>query len=96
MKHLCEISPDFRVYCICVGCDRQEIVDHLQLVREQGDMTVEYFRSKARCSECGIRTEDIRIVYVGKTSFGYRDHSPGGSKTCLMRASAGLAAIRSS
>lgn len=76
MKHLSEISPAFRVYCICVDCQRSEVVDHLQLVREQGDFTVPYFRSKVRCGECGVRTEDIRIVYVGNTAFGYRDHSP--------------------
>jgi hypothetical protein len=44
------------------------------VLASEGDMTIEYFRNKVRCSWCRRQTEDIRIVYVGKTGFGYRDH----------------------
>lgn len=68
-----EIPPSFHVYGICHACERSELVDHLALVREQGDLTITYFRKLVRCQVCDRRTEDIRIVYVGKTGFGYRD-----------------------
>ncbi len=42
-----------------------EEVDRDAVIEKAGDMTVKLFRK---------RTEDIRIVYVGKTGFGYRDH----------------------
>ncbi len=51
-----------------------ELVDHLSVVETQGDMTIEYLRQKVKCMSCGKRSEDIRIVYVGKTGFGYREH----------------------
>lgn len=75
LKHLSEIPLSFRLYCICaVNCESSVEVDHKALMWEHGDLTIEYFRQKIRCSGCGERTEDIRLVYVGKTGFGYRDH----------------------
>ena len=75
MKTLAEIPLTFKLYCICaVNCERSVEVDRKTIMRDQGDMTIDYFRKKVRCSECGERTEDIRLVYVGKTGFGYREH----------------------
>ncbi len=74
MNTLAEIPPSFRVYGVCADCQRMELVDHLSVVETQGDMTIEYLRQKVKCMSCGKRSEDIRIVYVGKTGFGYRDH----------------------
>ena len=75
MKHLTEIPHSFKLYAVCHRCERMEEVDRKSIVGNQGDMTIAYFRTKIRCSECGTRTEDIRIVYVGTTGFGYRNHS---------------------
>ena len=50
-------------------------IDHQAVIRDRGDMTVEQFRKLIRCSECGTKTEDIRIGYVGKTGFAYRDRA---------------------
>jgi hypothetical protein len=74
VNHLSSIPDSFKLYAVCAACERMEEVDRLAVIEKSGDMTVKYFRTKVRCSECGKRTEDIRIVYVGKTGFGYRDH----------------------
>ena len=75
MRTIAEIPLSFKLYAICaVNCARSVEIDHKALMWDQGDMTLDYFRKKIRCSECGSRTEDIRLVYVGKTGFAYRDH----------------------
>lgn len=75
LSHLSTIPTTFKVYCICaVNCERSVEIDHKALVWDQGDMTIPYFRKKIRCSQCGARTEDIKLVCVGKTGFGYRGH----------------------
>ena len=75
MRTLGEIPNTFKLYCFCAAnCERSVVVDHQKVLWEQEDMTIPYFRKKVRCSECGTRTEDIRIVYVGETGFGYLDH----------------------
>ena len=74
MRTLGEIPSTFKLYAVCHRCERSVEVDHKAVLEEQGDMTIEYFRQKVRCSECGKRTRDIRIVYVGNTGFGYREH----------------------
>ena len=74
MRTLNKIPDTFKLYAVCTDCGRMEEVDRLGVIEKAGDMTVTDFRSRVRCSGCGIRTEDIRIVYVGETGFGYRDH----------------------
>lgn len=40
------------------------------------DLTIDAFRRRSRCRGCGVRTGDIRIVYVGEngkvSGFHYR------------------------
>ncbi len=51
-----------------------ELVDQQAVIEGQGDLSIADFRKRVKCSGCGMRTEDIRIVYQGETGFGYRDH----------------------
>ena len=51
-----------------------EFIDYKAVLEQHGDMTIEYFRSRVKCMSCGGKSQDIRIVYVGTTGFGYRDH----------------------
>jgi uncharacterized Zn finger protein len=74
MRTLAEIALSFRVYGTCFRCERQELIDHETIAQKQGDMAIPYFRTRVKCMSCGERSQDIRIVYVGKTGFGYRDH----------------------
>ena len=74
MRTLTKIPDTFKLYAVCTDCERMEEVDRLGVIEKAGDMTVTDFRKRVRCSACGTRTEDIRIVFVGETGFGYRDH----------------------
>ena len=74
MNTLAEIPDSFRLYAVCTKCVRMELVDRQAVIENQGDLSVADFRARVKCSECGKRTEDIRIVYQGETGFGYRDH----------------------
>jgi hypothetical protein len=61
-----DISTSFHLYAVCVTCVRMEQLPVERLVQELGPETpLTVVRNRIRCKHCGVRTADIRIVYVG-------------------------------
>jgi hypothetical protein len=80
MQTLGDIQDRFRLYAVCSDCNRMELVEMALLVAQLGvATTVDTVRRRLRCRGCGVRTGDIRIVYVGSqtrsAAFHYRGHS---------------------
>lgn len=72
-----DLIENFRVYALCVPCERMEALDLDAVAARAGrELTVEDLRARVRCSDCRQRTRDIRIVYVGPkdrpAAFHYR------------------------
>ena len=81
MQRLIDLVESFKVYAVCSDCARMEAMDLAAIIEQfGGDRSVTWLRSQLRCADCGHRTEDLRIVYVGaceKTAgFGYRRNAP--------------------
>lgn len=77
MQRLTELRERFRVYALCVPCGRMEPVDLGAALAQLGEAgTVADLRERVRCRECGRRTRDVRVVYVGPehrlAAFHYR------------------------
>lgn len=77
MQRLTELVERFKVYALCVPCDRMEPVDLRTAVARLGETaTVADLRQRVRCQGCRRRTRDVRVVYVGPedrpASFHYR------------------------
>ena len=77
MQPLSELAECFRLYGVCIACERMEQLDLEQLIeRLGGETTVSDVRSRLRCRSCGERRPDIRVVYVGVNAmagtFSYR------------------------
>jgi len=67
MQTLSDIADSFLLYAVCADCDRMESVPIPGLIERLGGNTeVTSIRRRVRCRECGSRTGDIRIVYVGR------------------------------
>ncbi len=66
MQPLVELSRCFRIYAVCIPCGRMQllVIDHL-IGRLGDDATVSDVRSRLRCSQCGERRPDVRVIYVG-------------------------------
>ena len=73
MQTVADLLECFRVYAVCIHCARMEPVD---LNKVDPQTTVDALRRRLKCSGCGVRREDIRIVYVGPcaraAAFRYR------------------------
>ena len=66
MQTLAELADAFRLYAVCVDCTRMERLDFDDLTSQLGgDYPVTTLRERLRCNQCGARTGDLRIVYVG-------------------------------
>ena len=66
MQTLSDLLRAFRLYAVCEPCRRVAPVDMAALVeKEGGDYPVERIRMRLKCSSCGLRTQAMRIVYVG-------------------------------
>jgi ribosomal protein S14 len=66
MQRLTDLRETFRVYALCVPCGRMESVDLDGAIGRLGnDSTVSDLRDRVRCRDCGRRTRDVRVVYVG-------------------------------
>jgi len=79
MQRLADLRECFRVYALCVPCGRMEALDLDAALAHLGDDgSVADLRARVRCGQCGARTRDIRIVYVGPrdrpAAFHYRRH----------------------
>jgi hypothetical protein len=77
MQRLTDLLESFRVYALCVPCGRMEAVDMATVIAHLGEeSTVADIRARVRCRNCGQRTQDVRVVYVGATerpaAFHYR------------------------
>ena len=77
MQKLSDLLESFRVYAVCVPCGRMEAVDLARAAARLGDgATVADLRARVRCHDCGTRTRDVRVVYVGpegrRADFRYR------------------------
>jgi hypothetical protein len=67
MQSLNDLIHSFHLYAVCEACQRQTKLDIEKLISQLGPSTqVHKIRSKIKCRSCGSRTEDLRIVYVGK------------------------------
>ena len=66
MQTLSELVESFHLYGVCEPCDRMEQIDLAALVERFGaDYPMQKVRAGLRCGQCGARTENLRIVYVG-------------------------------
>ena len=67
MQSLRDLIDRFNLYAVCESCQRQTKLNVQKLIKHLGAETqVHKMRSRLRCRVCGTRTEDLRIVYVGK------------------------------
>ncbi|MGA1370323.1 MAG: hypothetical protein ACO3Z6_01860 [Pseudomonadales bacterium] len=66
MQRLAELADRFQVYALCGPCGRMEALDLGAAIERLGpESTVDTLRARLRCRECGTRSHDLRIVYVG-------------------------------
>ena len=66
-QSLRDLVDKFHLYAICEDCQREQQLDICALMQKLGgDTRVHRLRSHLRCRSCGKRSEDMRIVYVGK------------------------------
>ena len=66
MQTLGDLARAFKLYAVCDPCARTVALDLQRLMQEQGDQcSLQQIKARVRCRQCGRRTADIRIVYVG-------------------------------
>jgi ribosomal protein L37E len=80
MLTLADLVTQFELHAVCIHCQRMERLDlHELMSRLPSTSTVAEVRTRVCCRQCGRRTYDIRIVYVGidgnARGFHYREHS---------------------
>jgi len=78
MQPLIELTQRFRIYAVCIPCGRMELLAMEALVAKLGARaTVTDVRLRLRCSRCGSKRPDVRVVYVGvdheAAGFRYRE-----------------------
>jgi hypothetical protein len=67
MQSLSDLIDSFHLYAVCEPCQRQTKLDVEKLIEQLGgDTQVHKMRSNLRCRLCNTRSEDLRIVYVGR------------------------------
>lgn len=76
-QRLIDLLESFRVYALCTPCGRMEAVDLDVVVSRLGrEASIGDLRRRVRCRHCGLRTREVRIVYVGPddrpAAFHYR------------------------
>ncbi|MCP5181505.1 MAG: hypothetical protein H6993_03650 [Pseudomonadales bacterium] len=77
MQPLIDLVASFRLYAVCIPCGRMHALDVPALIRQLGpDACVTDVRLRVRCRRCGLRTRDVRVVYMGAgeeaSGFAYR------------------------
>lgn len=69
MNTLIDLVERFQLYAVCSDCRRMERLPLKQMIDRLGsNLTIDEVRRRLRCCECGRRTGDIRIVYVGENA----------------------------
>jgi hypothetical protein len=67
MRTLADLVERFQLYAVCSDCERMERLSLEPLMeRLGGALEISEVRKRLRCRGCGVRTGDIRIVYVGE------------------------------
>jgi hypothetical protein len=77
MHSLNDLVESFHLYAECERCQRSVQLDIEKLiVRLGGDFPITGVRDRLRCTSCNIRSQDVRIVFVGppgkRVIFQYR------------------------
>jgi len=66
VQTLKDITASFHLYAVCVTCVRMEQLPVERLSQSLGpDTPLQAVRQRLRCRCCGVRSADMRIVYVG-------------------------------
>ena len=66
MQRLSELHGSFEVYALCPPCGRMEALPLAALIEQCGPaVTLTDIRPRLRCRECGTRSQELRVVYVG-------------------------------
>ncbi len=74
-KTLIELIEAFELFAVCTDCRRMQKLDLARLIEQFGsDFTVDAVRGRVRCTGCRCRTQQIRIIYVGRGGDAGRFH----------------------
>jgi len=66
MPLLADLTRCFHLYAVCCDCERMISVCMKTAIERLGPaVTVNDVRQRLKCQQCGQRTSDVRIVYVG-------------------------------
>jgi hypothetical protein len=66
MQRLSELQGSFEVYALCPPCGRMEALPLAALIERLGpEVTLSDLRPRLRCRVCGVRSGELRVVYVG-------------------------------
>ena len=75
-NHLEDFPPEtFMVLAFCGACDHQAPLDR---ARVPASASVSEVCRRLRCSACGSRQTDLRILYTGAGGFHYRREETNG------------------
>ena len=74
---LADLLDAFELFAVCTSCHKTEQLNLQVLCDQRGrGYSIEAVRQRVRCTDCGRRTQDIRIVYIGQcggaSGFHYR------------------------
>ena len=77
MHSLNDLLESFHLYAECERCQRSVQLSIEKLIeRLGGDFPITDVRTRLRCTSCCIRSQDVRIVFVGppgkRVVFQYR------------------------
>ncbi|RPG29263.1 MAG: hypothetical protein CBC52_005530 [Gammaproteobacteria bacterium TMED92] len=77
MHSLNDLRESFHLYAECERCQRSVQLSIEKLIQRLGeDCPITTVRERLRCSNCNIRSQDVRIVFVGppgkRVVFQYR------------------------
>ncbi|MBK88424.1 MAG: hypothetical protein CMQ44_06225 [Gammaproteobacteria bacterium] len=66
MHSLNDLLESFHLYAECERCQRSMQLSIEKLIARLGsDFPVANLRPRLRCTDCNVRGQDIRIVFVG-------------------------------
>ncbi len=66
MQTLKELADCFQLYAVCERCQRVAPLDLATLIEAEGPAyPVDRVRMRLKCTDCDVRSQALRIVYVG-------------------------------
>lgn len=72
LVELGDLTAAYRLYGVCNACSRMDKLSVVALATRLGPRhPIARIRDKLRCRRCHSRDCGIRIVWVGRTGFGY-------------------------